>query len=378
MSLAAASKPVDLKLDRGDRRSGSLLYEQIEDHFARAIRRGDFRAKDSLPGTMVLAKELNISHLTVRRAYERLEEQGLVSRVQGKGTIVSEAGRPMLGMVSWLDDLSQQQASSISAAMLLNLTQAIENSRYTHRTILLTTPRQAMYEGDWNDHDVKLLQEAGLRGYFITGTDLPQWFVKRCKRDRVPLVGIHAMIEGLDAMIRFDASSMVQLAGEYLKQRGKTRPAVIFLDSRPGGNRAYARDIGEQLRAAGGFDGPVQTIGVRQGTAYSGRVAMQKLLEAPRRVDSVVCLDDVINQGVCWACLEAKVCVPDELLLISHANKGLTPPSLVPVARLNLDFAEAITAAHQAMMDLLNHRATIVSPLRLTPFRLLSFLTLEV
>ena len=356
-----------LELDRSDRRSGSLLYEQVEDYFAQAIRRGEFQPNELLPGTMVLAKELKISHLTVRKAYERLEEQGLVSRVQGKGTIVSDAGRPILGMISWLDDFTHQQASSISAAMLLKLTQLIEDDGYAHRTILLTTPRKAMYDGDWNDHDTKLLKEAELRGVYITGTDLPKWFIDRCRRDHVPMVGVNAFVEGLDATVRYNAFDMVKLAGEYLRERNRTRPAIIFLDTLPEGNRPYARQLGELLREAGGFDGPVQTIGVRQPTAYSGRVAMRRLLEAPQRVDSVVCLDDVINQGVCWACLEAKVSVPNDLLLASHVNKGVTPPFLVPVARLSCDFIEAIGEARRLMSRLLDKQPIDAQPRHVLP-----------
>lgn len=346
---------MNLKLDRSDRRSGSLLYEQIEGHFAQAIRRGQFRPNSRLPGTMVLAKELKISHLTVRKAYERLEAQGLVSRVQGKGTIVSDAlERPVLGMISWLDDFTQHNASPISAAMLLKLTQAIEADGYSHRTLLLTTDRQAMYDGNWNEHDTKLLEEADLRGFYITGTDLPAWFIERCRGDGVPLVGINAMVEGLGGSVRFHPHDMVRLAGAYLRERGCRKPTIIFLDTVPGGNRAYARQLGEILREAGGFSEPVQVVGVRQPTAYSGRVAMRRLLDAPRRVDSVVCLDDIINQGVCWACLEANVRVPDELVLVSHANKGVTPPFLVPVARLSCDYVQAVEQAQQMMNRLLD------------------------
>lgn len=361
-----------LELDRTNRRSGSLLYEQIERRFAQAIRRGEIRPKDLLPGTVALASQLKVSHLTVLKAYERLEEQGLVSRVQGKGTIVTDAaGRPVLGMISWLDDFAHWHASPITAVILLSLAQGIEDDGFAHRTILLTTPRQAMYEGGWNEHDTQLLRDAELRGFYVTGTDLPQWFVDRCKRDGVPLVGINKPAEGLDGTVRVDPHEKIRLAGQYLRQRGRKRPALIVLDSRPGGDRPRLRELGAALRQAGQLDQPVQAVGVRQPTAYSGRVAMRQLLEAPRRIDSLVCLDDVINQGVCWACLEANVRVPDEVLLISHANEGVTPPFLVPVARMNYDYVKAVAQARRIMQRLLEKKPidglpSIVAPV-LTP-----------
>ncbi len=69
------------------------IYEQIVDQFKTAIVNGDLAKQDMLPSVRSLAKDLKISALTVKKAYDQLEEEGFTVTVHGKGTFVAEANR---------------------------------------------------------------------------------------------------------------------------------------------------------------------------------------------------------------------------------------------------------------------------------------------
>jgi GntR family transcriptional regulator len=67
------------------------LYQQIIDSLKREISEGRLAAGAPLPSFRGLAEDLLVSVITVKRAYEELEREGIIYRRQGLGTFVSEA-----------------------------------------------------------------------------------------------------------------------------------------------------------------------------------------------------------------------------------------------------------------------------------------------
>ena len=72
------------------------IYEQVVDQIKTMIRKGELKENDQLPSVRTLSKELKISALTVKKAYDNLEEEGFVVTVYGKGTYVSANNRELL------------------------------------------------------------------------------------------------------------------------------------------------------------------------------------------------------------------------------------------------------------------------------------------
>ena len=68
------------------------LYEQIISGLKRAIGDGKLTPGDALPSFRQLAEEMLVSVITVKRAYEELEREGIIFRRQGLGTFVAEGG----------------------------------------------------------------------------------------------------------------------------------------------------------------------------------------------------------------------------------------------------------------------------------------------
>ena len=68
--------------------SGVPIYEQIEEQVKSQIMTGELKEGDALPSMRVLAKDLKISIITTKRAYEDLERDGYIESVVGKGSFV--------------------------------------------------------------------------------------------------------------------------------------------------------------------------------------------------------------------------------------------------------------------------------------------------
>ncbi|WP_324823751.1 GntR family transcriptional regulator [Sinanaerobacter sp. ZZT-01] len=69
--------------------NGKPLYEQIISQIKGLILNGTLKDGDPLPSMRFLAKELRISVITTKRAYEELERVGLIETVTGKGSFVA-------------------------------------------------------------------------------------------------------------------------------------------------------------------------------------------------------------------------------------------------------------------------------------------------
>ena len=72
------------------------IYEQIIEQIKAMIMNGVLKENDILPSVRSLSKELKISALTVKKAYDYLEEEGFTVTVHGKGTYVGAANQEML------------------------------------------------------------------------------------------------------------------------------------------------------------------------------------------------------------------------------------------------------------------------------------------
>jgi GntR family transcriptional regulator len=69
--------------------SGDPIYEQITSQIKNAIMSGELSEGDALPSMRLLAKELRISVITTKRAYEELENDGFIVSIMGKGSFVA-------------------------------------------------------------------------------------------------------------------------------------------------------------------------------------------------------------------------------------------------------------------------------------------------
>lgn len=72
-----------------DNKSGAPIYDQIYSQIKAQIISGALHENDQLPSIRGLAKDLRISFITTKRAYDELEKEGFLYSIQGKGSFVA-------------------------------------------------------------------------------------------------------------------------------------------------------------------------------------------------------------------------------------------------------------------------------------------------
>lgn len=79
-----------------DNRSGAPIYDQIYSQIKDAILSGQVTEGEALPSIRALAKDLRISVITTKRAYDELENEGFIYTLPGKGCFVAERSTELL------------------------------------------------------------------------------------------------------------------------------------------------------------------------------------------------------------------------------------------------------------------------------------------
>ena len=72
------------------------IYEQIVEQTKEKIMHGELTEETMLPSVRTLAKDLKVSALTVKKAYDALEQKGFVNTVHGKGSFVACANQNLM------------------------------------------------------------------------------------------------------------------------------------------------------------------------------------------------------------------------------------------------------------------------------------------
>ena len=91
------------------------IYDQIASQVKAQILNGTLKEGDALPSMRLLAKELRISVITTKRAYEELEREGFIVTMPGKGCFVS-ARNPELLREAVLRQVEEHLTRAVEAA----------------------------------------------------------------------------------------------------------------------------------------------------------------------------------------------------------------------------------------------------------------------
>ena len=95
--------------------SGVPIYAQITEQIRAKILSGELKEGEMLPSIRLLAKELRISVITTKRAYEDLEQAGFLYTLPGKGSFVA-AQNPEIHREDALRQVEQHLQNAIDAA----------------------------------------------------------------------------------------------------------------------------------------------------------------------------------------------------------------------------------------------------------------------
>lgn len=104
------------------KQSREPIYHQIEKQIKQLIASGHLQAGTPLPSIRVLSKDLQVSAITTRRAYQNLEQSGFIETAQGRGTFVKAIDSYIRDEVK-LQNITKKFEQGIQTAFTYNFSQ---------------------------------------------------------------------------------------------------------------------------------------------------------------------------------------------------------------------------------------------------------------
>ena len=331
-----------------DHKAKKMLTSQLVAELKKRIVRGDWKPDGVLPGIFELAAQCKTSERVPRAALSILAKEGWVRPVRGIGSIVSsrdgrhsEAGRVLMYVRStgW---------SYYFANLAVTIESPIRSAGYEVTTVIAggrsETSACRRFEELLREQWSLVVIVGGRRTPYKLVVDSGMPFLFVGDGAALPATNVPACIGRIE--VRSDKA-----LPDFVRECAKrcVRSVVQFkYDEGP-------FDVSDILGAIGVS---VETVPlsrrdtleeVVRGALSSMRRYLSRRVDRTKLPDVFLFTDDYLAQGALLAMTEAGVRVPDDVCVVTHANKGLGPVWLVPLSRLEMDpIAHGRTIANAA------------------------------
>ena len=313
---------------------------------------------DMFPSENQLSKQFDVTRTTIRRALAVLEDRGLIHRYHRRGAVVADPLQQGEFAIVIRPTLLENEASPSYSKRVTSLSKKVEevNERWHAKLHLGKKVENELYGGEFFPATLDLLDTdvfKRLRGVF-TFQSL-YGLTEQLQQKNIPIVGIGGTVEKADACVTEDREVFYRASVNHLRQVGcKT---VGFMWNRPDKplqpeeriDRHFAKhaiEAGLTVKELWLF----AAIGsITENKSYETFIKFWEQGDCP---DGLVISDDVMAKGVLRAVLHKRIRVPEQIRLITFANKGIELPFHKPVTRYEFDMEKEASLAVEAMVKL--------------------------
>ncbi len=311
------------------------LYRQVAVWLEERIHSGQLSPGTRLPSTDGLAAELGVGRKVIQQALASLSKRGLLDRSPGRGTFVSPA------------------VASLRIAVVFQTNLLTESAHDFNRLVCNEFLKKARHRG----FQVSL--------FFPTGAD----DLKRCKHE-IEGLARHGDIRGIVTFgyVDLQACPVPCIVGSYRPASISPRDSLAFRGLSYLISRGY-RSIAILEHQAQKLPSPTTHQAVEQIRAdhvepphitfiqakindptCDGRMAINDLISTSAPLpQALLSLDDNLTRSAIFAILEHNLRIPEDIAVLSHANKGSAILSPVPLTLLEVDPAEYASQALEAL-----------------------------
>ncbi|BBI32758.1 GntR family transcriptional regulator [Cohnella abietis] len=364
------------------------LYTQIRQYILKQIEQKIWLPNDKIPSENEFAEQFKVSRITVKNALSELIEDGLIFRVQGKGSFVSPtpSGEPLIyhseptnnknkDLVAYL---MPRLANTFTAQMLDGIES--ELSKQGYRLIFCKTH-------DSQETEKEILREVinlGVKGIIIFPVDGETYSedILRLTLNEFPLVVVDRYLRGIETnCVCADNVEGAREATSHLVSLGHTRIGFISTafqgttsieDRLSGYEKALAEHnipVDHRLRLVQ-FDTEQMNLILEDGIADEPiKKEIQSFLQQNPEISAIFAANAAVGLSVIEAAVEIGIRVPEDLSVVFFDNYELSaissvPPTCVSQEEKNIG-AEAVRLLVSIMENPKQERKRIILPTKL-------------
>lgn len=298
-------------------------YQRILDHLYAEIFSGRVGPGDALPTEAELAESLGISRGTIRHALDKLVQDGVIYRVQGRGTFVSTEQRRQARQQL---DVFALIAPQLREGLYPSLVQGFERSSGAmhHQVLIGNSNNDASRQGDLI---LQMIDRSvgGVALVPITISTTPAYQIRQLHKNQIPVVFCHRSIDDVSApCVTWSGHEVGRQAAIALADQGHRHVGFVY-DYRTPMSDSYEQGLRAALADYDLLEGKITTAeyGPRQtGTSTSKQIqlALDKLFAMPKRPTAVFC-GNVTDAEQVYLHAEARgLKVPRDLSLIAFGG----------------------------------------------------------
>ena len=326
--------------------------QRVENRIRRAILRGDYAVGSQLPAEYTFTERYHVSQRTVREALIRLQNDGLVERRHGSGTYICDIKKVTnIAIVANIDTLSSSTGFFYR--------QLVDEARKN----IETEYQSALWVGHGNDlpefiQSIRLMDRSILKetiGILSTGgiDELEREFAKK----DISFVSIHLVVPRANYSVVLDYDELSKLGKNLLQEKGYDDFVLVHEQLPDTFGPPILRSKLEQMWLDIVDGDTDRTIVVpRENNFQQAYNSFMRLWESPQRPRAIFFHDDVICDVALRAILELGIRVPEELMIVTHANAGRTFYFPMPLVRIEFDPKEAVARAWNILRNLIHGR----------------------
>lgn len=292
-----------------------LLYEKLKSE----ILDGKYRSAQKLPKELDFAKQLDVAKITLRAALSRLEEDGLVARIHGKGTFVlSEKAKTkdILVIVGVLNEFANPSVYILEGIKNAAVQKGF-NIKICDRQYIEALDHETFAQ-NLKDNGISAI--IAIMSYFIGD----EYILKLLKSSGVPVLLPHAFLSDKEvtgfASIVPDWAEGCREAIKYLSSQGHKQIATIVHTISPNSIRGYSEEEYKSLLKSFGAnpgDELIKFLPYEKDTVIKVVNDWMKLPKAPT---AIFCFSDYFAIYVYEALKKLGIKIPDDISVMGYCG----------------------------------------------------------
>lgn len=337
-------------------------FDQVTNYVKSQVAKGVWKGGDRIPDADALSAELGVSYMTVKNAMAQLARDGLLERIQKKGTFVAASD------------------SSVSNVVILAQAASLTVSRSTYFRMFLekaihcveVNGYQPLLRIGYGEAPEKFLPSIqfpkSLSSHQTAGVITIAGMEPALDQLGIPYVSHMAVpVEGRPNCVIMDYLEMFRLASQILRDRGYNDFVIMDLSPSPSDQYTESRRklAREKLQAVGGQADRLIEVPYSVDVRFAYSAFKNYWLEG-HRPRAIFFADEVVFDVASRAILELGIKVPEELAILTDGVAGVHYHFPIPVSTLEFDASEMASGAWSILQQLMRNQP-VKKPLIIKP-----------
>ena len=347
-------------------KSKKYAYELVASDIVNRIGKGEWALGSRIPAVESLVSQYPYSHMTVFKALKHLETRGVLEMRRGSGVYVAKTGRQFTVAMLFYDTILRAQKTPFNSLIMEAGKRYCEKRSANFEIYITDNKKDELTCRDF----IASLKNRNIDGFMALGIEpqLKTLTASQFWKDfSVPYVNI-TEDNDFPCSVTMDFDREVEIAFKYISSKGIRK--VDILGAALSKNTQY-----EKTASKYGLSILIHPFSAESAIAdyqeeryeLFGFLMGKRILSREKLPEAILVLDDIMAKGVAMELSKRGVRIPEDLLFVTHSNKGSGVFYPVPAVKVEFDPDRIVDAAGEMLFRSMTKGTPAVGNMRISP-----------